>query len=124
MNPISTIDKPAESNFEGWCILEIMGHRKLGGYIQEANMYGASFIRLDTFTEQGEVGATQFYNPTAVYAITPTTQEIAIAFGLSHQPAPVQQWELPKFKAPAVIAPFADDEDEDEDEGSFVTSFE
>jgi hypothetical protein len=96
--------------FEGWCILEIMGHRKLGGYLKEANIAGASFIRFDTFNETGVVAATQFYNPASIYCITPTTQEIAIAFGLRNQPAPVQKWELKPIPEPVVIVPFADED--------------
>lgn len=100
-----TLEKPMESVetniksegiFEGFVILELLGHRKLGGHIKETTLFGTKFIRFDTFTETGEVGATQFYNPTAVYCITPVTKEVAIAFGLRNQPAPVQQWELAK----------------------------
>lgn len=86
----------SSGSFEGFVILEIMGHRKLGGYIKEQTIANMSYIRLDTFNEVGEVAATQFYNPSSIYCITPTTKEIAIAFGLNNQPAPVQQWELPQ----------------------------
>jgi hypothetical protein len=36
-----------ESAFEGWAILELMGHRRLAGYVQEATIAGGAFIRLD-----------------------------------------------------------------------------
>ena len=98
----------SEGNFEGYVILEIMGHRKLGGYIKEQTIASTNFIRLDTFNEEGEVAATQFYNPSSIYCITPTTKEIAIAYGLRNQPAPVQNWELPKPQL-TVIAGAADD---------------
>ena len=109
-----------EGSIEGFVILEIMGHRKLGGYIKEATIANSPFIRLDTFNEAGEVAATQFYNPSSIYCITPTTKEIAIAFGLRNQPAPVQQWEiLPKPpQYPNAIAGTPDDVYEDDDERS------
>ncbi|MFB2970395.1 hypothetical protein ACE1CD_15585 [Aerosakkonema sp. BLCC-F183] len=86
----------SEGNFEGFVIIEIMGHRKLGGYIKEQTIASMAYIRLDTFNKAGEVAATQFYNPSSVYCITPTTKEVAIAFGLNNQPAPEKSWELPK----------------------------
>lgn len=33
--------------FEGWAILELMGHRRLGGYVSEATVAGAGFLRID-----------------------------------------------------------------------------
>jgi hypothetical protein len=31
----------------GWCILELMGHRKMGGYVREQEVAGAGFLRID-----------------------------------------------------------------------------
>lgn len=98
-----------EGTFEGYCILEVMGHRKLAGYIKEASIAGTSFIRLDVFNEAEKVTATQFYNPSSIYCITPCTKKMAIAYGIGHQPAPVQEWEIPELKqllnAPAQPVP-------------------
>lgn len=85
--------------FEGWVILELMGHRRLGGYLTEQEMAGGKFLRIDVPTGGGEE-ATQFYSPSAVYCITPTSVETARAVALRNRPAPVAQWELP---APAVV---------------------
>lgn len=60
-----------EGSFEGYVILEVMGHRKLGGYIKGVAIANSPFIRLDTFNEAGEVVVTQFYNPSSIYCITP-----------------------------------------------------
>lgn len=78
--------------FAEWVILELMGHRRLAGFLTEQEIAGKGFLRLDI---PGQPGATQFYNPTAVYAITPTTEDIARAVAATSQPAPVQRWELP-----------------------------
>ena len=37
----------SEEAFEGWAILELMGHRRLAGYLREQTVSGASFLRLD-----------------------------------------------------------------------------
>jgi len=104
--------------FEGWGILELMGHRKLAGYVSEQAIGGASFIRIDVPKYDGaprENVATQFYSPSAVYCLTPTTEELARKVAAGAQPAPVTRWELPP--APPVPAkrksPYDDDDDEE-----------
>lgn len=104
----------SDDKFEGWCILELMGHRRLGGYVREAVVAGASFVRLDVPCDPP---ATQFYSASAIYCLTPTTEEIARAMARAQAPTPVQRWELP----PAPLPPATtnkDDEapDEDDDE--------
>jgi len=87
------------SMFEGWAILELMGHRRLGGYLSEVEVAGKGFIRLDVPGVEGPA-ASQAYSPQAVYCITPTTEETATAVARAAQPAPVQRWELPQLEAP------------------------
>lgn len=85
----------AESKFEGWAILELMGHRRLGGFVSEATLAGGAFLRIDVPAEaEGTKPATQFYSPSSVYCLTPTTEETARAVAKLAQPAPVQRWEL------------------------------
>ena len=115
--------------FKDWVILELMGHRRLAGYLTEVQIGGVSFLRLDVPSNDvctrcsGNGGlqesdldgrplhtedpctdcdgygtplqATQFYAPSAVYCITPTTEEIARKVAALAQPAPVHRWELP-----------------------------
>lgn len=85
-----------ETAFDHWAILELLGHRRLAGRVTEAQIAGASFLRIDV---PSNPPATQFYAPGSVYAITPTTEDIARAVALGSAPAPVQRWELP---APAI----------------------
>lgn len=101
--------------FEGWAIVELMGHRRLAGFVTEQEIAGQAFLRLDIAGRAVEGddpatplqrGTTQFYSPQAVYCITPTTQDIAVAIGRRSHPAPVQRYELERA-----------DEDRDEDGG-------
>jgi hypothetical protein len=62
--------------FEGWVVLELMGHRRLGGYLTEQEVGGVNFLRL-------EIPA------------TPTTAAIAKACAKANHPAPIHRWELP-----------------------------
>ena len=101
----------------GWCILELLGHRRLGGYVTEATIAGAAFLRIDV---PGDPPATQFYSASAVYAITPTTEEMARKVAGLARPSPVQRWEL---AAPEALPAPSDDFDylDDDDEGSDIS---
>jgi hypothetical protein len=37
----------ADEPFEGWAIVELMGHRRLAGYVREVELAGAGMLRLD-----------------------------------------------------------------------------
>lgn len=78
--------------FEGWVILELMGHRRLAGFISEQEIAGRAFLRIDV---PAEPPATQFYGAEAVYCITPATEETARNAARLSRIAPVQRWELP-----------------------------
>lgn len=78
--------------YEGWAILELMGHRRLAGRVSAATLGGSAVIRLDK--PQGDGFTTQFYSGSALYCLTPTTEEIARKVAASCAPAPVSPWEL------------------------------
>ncbi|MGH2615672.1 MAG: hypothetical protein ACRDJC_10570 [Thermomicrobiales bacterium] len=89
----------SDNGFEGWAILELMGHRRLGGRVSEATIAGGAFLRIDIPhpNQAGMFTASQFYSPGAVYAITPTTEEIACAIARG-APQPVSRWDLPAYE--------------------------
>lgn len=92
-------DDTGDDRFEQWCILELMGHRRLAGLVSETEIAGASFLRIDVPAPDdgnpNEWAATQLYAPAAVYCITPVSEEVARQVAASAQPAPVHRWELP-----------------------------
>lgn len=79
---------------DSWAIVEMMGHVRRAGRLREVELAGAGFLRLDIPTNTGG-WTTQLIAPAAIYAITPTTEEIARAAARSGQPEPVHRWELP-----------------------------
>jgi hypothetical protein len=91
----------SETTFEGWAIVELMGHRRLAGYVREVELAGAGMLQLEIPAHEEEASSqgpvTQFYAPGAIYCITPTTEAIARAVG--GRPAPVHPWELPRIAA-------------------------
>lgn len=93
-------EKIPTQKYEGWTILEILGHRRLGGFVTEMEIAGHGFLRIDIPDEGDTQQATQFYAPSSVYCLTPTTEAMAKAVALRNKPEPVQRWELPQIEAP------------------------
>lgn len=79
------------AEFDGWAIIELMGHRRLAGHVRDVTMFGGSFCRIDV---PSEPPVTQYYGPTAIYCVTPTTEEIARRIGKACSPSPVSRYEL------------------------------
>lgn len=103
-----------QNGFEGWAIMELMGHRRLAGHVSEQEIAGAGMLRIDVYDGDGEQPyATQFYSPQALYALTPTTEEIARAMGRTGKPRPVRRYEL---EPPATRGEFGDEPFTEEDE--------
>jgi hypothetical protein len=104
----------AEETFEGWAVLELMGHRRLVGYVREVELAGAGFLSIDVAGEDGGVVATQLYSASAVYCITPTNEETVREAAGSWSP-PVHRWALPA-RAAIEAGPGDDDAGEGDDD--------
>ena len=121
--------------FEGWAIVEIMGHRLVAGFVTEQQLAGAGFLRLDIVGPDTKIdeddgpevalkggfegGVTQFYSPSSVYCLTPTTQDIAVRLGRQHHPAPVSRYELEPSRPARGDWDYTDDDGGDDDAGPF-----
>lgn len=87
--------------FVGWAIVELMGHRRMAGWVSQHEFAGHAFLRLDIPGDStGEASASQLYSPSSVYCLTPTTETMVRAIALRNKPEPVQRWELPQIDAP------------------------
>lgn len=82
-----------ETEFCQPAILELMGHRRLAGLVQSVELAGAKFLRIDVPDAYGKL-TTQFYSPSSVYCLTPTTEEIVQRMSAMNQHAPVHRYEL------------------------------
>ena len=93
--------------FQGWAILELMGHRRLAGWVTETELAGQGVLRLDvprTTAEDAVEGAppdgeepwlgTQYYSPAALYCMTPCDEASARAVARYAQPTPIHRYEL------------------------------
>jgi hypothetical protein len=108
--------------FDQWCIVELLGHRKLAGHVREVQIAGAGFLRLDVPATEGHGAQTQFVSPGSVYALHPTTEEVATAAAANFRPQPVSRWELESKPAAdpwghaAALVDDPDDDDPDDDD--------
>ena len=80
--------------YRGWAILELMGHRKLGGAVSQVEQYGTAMVRIDVPAVDGHDSFTQFYGGTAIYCVTPTTEAIAREIAESARLIPVDKFEM------------------------------
>lgn len=95
--------------YDGWAILELLGHVRLAGRVTEESHFGAALGRIDIPTIDGYT--TQYFGGGSIYRLTPTTEAIARGVALHNQPMPVRTWELPK---PSQIVANQDADDDDD----------
>lgn len=63
-----------QESYEGWTLVEQLGHKRLAGYVRSVEIAGAGMLRVDVPTEPP---LTQYLNPTSIYALTPITEDVA-----------------------------------------------
>jgi hypothetical protein len=101
----------------GWCIIELLGHVKIGGFVTEEERFGTKLGRIDIYGPNGEV-VTQYFSGNSIYRVTPVSEDIAKQVG-GRGAAPVRRWEL-KAVAPAPEPSVSYDvEPDDDDEPPF-----
>jgi hypothetical protein len=89
-----TITDDADATFAHWCIVELLGHRRLAGHVREVQLAGAGFLRLDIPATDGHAAQTQLVAPGSVYALHPVDEATARAVAAHSRPEPVHRWEL------------------------------
>ncbi len=63
--------------FDSWAIVEVFGHSKFAGHVTEQAIGGASFVRVDVPAVNGSPAFTKLFGASAIYSITPVTEELA-----------------------------------------------
>ena len=102
--------------FEGWAIVEVMGHRTRPGFVTEVEVAGGKLLRVDIPTVDGDV--TEFYGTASIYSLRPCSEEIAREAASERYGAlrkPVNPMTYRDDEQTALPAP--DDADFDEDDG-------
>ena len=103
-------EKPDE--FEGWALCELLGHRRLYGYVKPTTLAGAGILRIDLADHEGGFKGTQFVPPSSLYAITPMTEEAVRE--MVKPPRPLTVYALPS--ATVAEDPFSEADAPEEEE--------
>ena len=85
--------------FESWVKLELMGRKVLIGKASEVLIAGAPLLRIDVPASGDMPAYTQMYGASAIYCITPITEEIALRAAPNYNVEPISKYEL---RPPAV----------------------
>lgn len=104
--------------YEGWAVVELMGHRRLGGHVTSVTYCGVPMLLVNVPGEGDAVLASQLYSPSALYCLTPCGEAEARAVAAQNKPQPVHPWEMRAAQAlpHRDDADDPDDGDDDEDE--------
>lgn len=95
------------AKLETWAIVELMGHKVMAGHVEEVEIAGQGFIRLDVPAVEGQQQFTKLLNPSAIYAVTPTDEPTAMRAAGALREKPIHHYAL---QAAALTA--GDDEGE------------
>jgi len=92
--------------FEGWCVLELLGHRVRYGMVSEVTAFGEAFARIEMPTDPPTV---ELYSGKAIYGVRPASEATIRAY---HSP----RRELAAATPPqAVDGEYVDAEDRDDE---------
>lgn len=91
-------EEKTTGTFEQWAIVEIMGHNQIAGLVTEVSAFGTALMRVDVPAVNGSEAYTKYFGGDAIYAITPTTQEIATEAARRLDVRPVSLWVIPDPK--------------------------
>lgn len=88
--------------YDGWAIVELMGHVRMAGRVSEAPMFGTALLRVDI--PNGDSYTTQFASGGSIYRLTPCSEEVARAVAHGGQAAPIEPWELRRLEGPKLAS--------------------
>lgn len=92
-----------------WAIVELMGHRTRAGLCSDAQLGGATLLRIEHPTVVGADGEplVEYYAPAALYAIRPCSEDEART---------AARWWATNSHAGELAAPLAELVDDDDDQ--------
>jgi hypothetical protein len=104
---------------ETWAVVELFGHDRIAGYVTEQEVAGSAFVRVDVPDLDGEPGFSKLFGPSAIYSLTPVTEDVARVACQRFAVRPLGTWTpsvLRALPAPTIDQDEVKAEAEDEDE--------
>jgi hypothetical protein len=99
--PTNNEQPSTHQTFDEWAKVELFGHQVIVGRVTEATLAGGSFIRVDVPAVNGNPAFTRFFGPSAIYSITPVSEQIARDLLQVYRKEPVSRYELSQLPAPS-----------------------
>ncbi|HRA65156.1 MAG TPA: hypothetical protein PL187_03990 [Caldilinea sp.] len=91
---MSDLEQPTQVTFESWALVELMGRQRIVGKAKEETHFGTALLRVDVPAQGDEAAYTKFFGGSAIYCITPITEDMAKRMLVNVRPDPVPMWEL------------------------------
>lgn len=86
-----------KTEFREWALVELFGHQRITGLVSEATLAGGAFLRVDVPQVDEQPAFTRFFGPSAIYSISPITEELARQMCRAHRNVPVERYQLPQI---------------------------
>lgn len=83
-----------ETKFDLWCMVELFGHTKIVGRCTEQNVAGVNMLRVDVPETENQPPFTRLLGGSAIYAINPITEDVAIEMAKRLDVKPIQTWDI------------------------------
>lgn len=101
--------------FECWGLVEVMGHSRYAGKISEQAVGGCNFVRVDVPAFEGSPAFTKLLGQSSIFAITPTSEQVARGMAQQFRKQPINVYDLPPMERQPLLAG-CDEEEFDEDQ--------
>lgn len=75
----------APAGFSAWCVVELMGHVTLAGYVSEQEIAGSKLIRIDVPETDTAPAFTKMVGAGSIYGMTPVDEETVRAICVNPQ---------------------------------------
>lgn len=112
-----------QEKFDVWALVELFGHGRIAGRVQEKNFGGSTFLQVDVPETEKQPAFSRLLNPSAIYAINPLDEKTARNYAEGINSAPIKSWDITEFMAKAKqnkvlqesVEPEPDDDNTEED---------
>lgn len=82
--------------FDGWAVIEFLGHRKRAGKVRTAEIGGTAVFIVETPAEDQESGfVAEVYAASSLYCLTPCSEQVARISARHINPEPISRYDLP-----------------------------
>ena len=83
-----------QEKLELWAVVELFGHQRISGKVTEHSFGSSTFIRIDVPETKLQPKFTRIVNPSAIYAINPVTEEVALEMAERIEVKPIDVWDI------------------------------